>query len=87
MKCAAIQQSLIAALQVGPILTMTAPLHFNSHQLPPHVNFNLRKNSEKKSNGRFFSPTIVFFFRPFTVVKHLQIKMVESNRDCLHNTQ
>lgn len=87
MKCAAIQQSLIAALQVGPILTMTAPLHFNSHQLPPQVNFNLRKNSEKKSNGRFFSPTIVFFFRPFNVVKHLQIKMVESNRDCLHNTQ
>lgn len=87
MKCAAIQQSLIAALQVGPILTMTAPLHFNSHQLPPQVNFNLRKNSEKKSNGRFFSPTIVFLFRPFTVVKHLQIKMVESNRDCLHNTQ
>lgn len=87
MKCAAIQQSLIAALQVGPILTMTAPLHFNSHQLPPQVNFNLRKNSEKKSNGRFFSPTIVFFFCPFNVVKHLQIKMVESNRDCLHNTQ
>lgn len=62
MKCAAIQQSLIAALQVGPILTMTAPLHFNNHQLPPQVNFNLRKNSEQKSNGSFFSPPNCLLF-------------------------
>lgn len=80
-KCALSNNPFLQLLQVGPIPTMTAPLHFTNHKLPPQVNFiSLRKKNSGDSNGSSI-PLSSFFGH---VVIHQ--KMAESNRDCLHNT-